>query len=353
MFEDILKKLGSYTRSTVELVLRAEKEMSGRSGEEKKEWVVNTINALVDIPFVPEWIEGAVIGYVADLTCEKLNWLSDYMFGSTVKIEPTPENVSKIASVLNAPVSAMEAARESALTIDERLEALYIQYGIKSAPEPESAKSGEKDEKAVPEPKPEVKAEPKPTPMVQVPAQPDDKWERILAFILAREGGYVNDPDDPGGETNMGITKSTLASAYAQGLVPHNSVKRLTKAEASAIYKARYYSCYGYEKFPFAPALLLTDTTVNMGRGGAASVAQKTCVSLGKPLDVDDKWGPKTQAAVEALCAADAFGPMFLAKRKNRYDDIITKKPSQEKYRKGWYNRLRLLAAAAGIKSPI
>ncbi|GHV50481.1 hypothetical protein FACS1894216_02760 [Synergistales bacterium] len=353
MFEDALVKIGSSTRSIVELVLRAEKEMGGKSGEEKKRWVVNTLNAIIDVPCVPEWIEGAVIGYVVDLTCEKVNWLTDYMFGKGTAIEPTPANAAKIASVLGAPVDALEDARLAGPSVDERLEALYIQYGIKTAGEAESAKT---EEKAAAEAAAETKAEPKAEAKAAAakPApQPDDKWERILAFILKYEGGYVNDPDDAGGETNMGITAGTLASAYAQGLVSHNSVRNLTKAEASAIYKARYYSCYGYEKFPFVTALLLTDTTVNMGRGGAAAVAQKTCVSLGHSLAVDEKWGPKTQAAVEALGGSAGFGDMFLVKRKNRCDGIIARKPSQEKFRKGWYNRLKALAEAAGVKSPV
>ena len=44
---------------------------------------------------------------------------------------------------------------------------------------------------------------------------------------------------------------------------------------------------------------------------------------------------------------------MILTKRKNYYDDIISSKPSQSKFRNGWYNRLKALAAAAGVESPV
>jgi lysozyme family protein len=184
----------------------------------------------------------------------------------------------------------------------------------------------------------------------------DNKWDKILSFILAREGGYVNDPDDKGGETNRGVTKATLATAYAQGLVSHNSVKDITKEDASKIYAARYYKNYGYDKLPFPVSLVLTDTTVNSGRGGAAWIAQRACVSLGCDLTVDGKWGPKTQAAVERLSSGGVpadLARFILVKRKNYYDDIISSNPSQEKFRTGWYNRLRALAAETGVQSPV
>jgi peptidoglycan L-alanyl-D-glutamate endopeptidase CwlK len=151
----------------------------------------------------------------------------------------------------------------------------------------------------------------------------DAQWDKILSFILKYEGGYVNDPDDAGGETNRGITKATLASAYAQGLVSHNVVKDVTREDASKIYAARYYLCYGYDKLPYEVSLVVTDTTVNSGRGGAAKVVQGALVSVGYAVTVDGKWGPKTQAALEEAVGENPAGWLaeaVLAKRKAFYD---------------------------------
>jgi lysozyme family protein len=184
---------------------------------------------------------------------------------------------------------------------------------------------------------------------------PDAQWYKILSFILKYEGGYANDPDDAGGETNRGITKATLASAYAQGLVDHNIVKNITREDASKIYAARYYLCYGYDKLPYELSLVLTDTTVHGGRGGAAKVTQGALVSMGLAIAVDGKWGPKTQAALEKAAAENPLrlAEAALVKRKAYYDAIIAAKPTQEKFRNGWYNRLKALAAEAGVKSPV
>ena len=118
-----------------------------------------------------------------------------------------------------------------------------------------------------------------------------------------------------------------------------------------------YYKNHGYDKLPFAAAFVITDTTVHCGRGGAAKIAQRALVFLGYSgysLTVDGKWGPKTQAAFEKAARSPiALAQAILVKRKNYYDDIIAAKPSQTKFRTGWYNRLKALAKAAGVQSPV
>jgi lysozyme family protein len=276
----------------------------------------------------------AVIGYFVDLAVEKLNWLTGYNFKS---VEPSEAEIDKLAETIEAPVPVVSRALSAASTVDGRINDLYERYGIAS-PAPEVSQQ-ETTHVETPAPKPIV----------------SDQWDKILSFILQYEGGYVNDPDDAGGETNRGITKATLASAYAQGLVKHNSVKDITKEDASVIYAARYYKNYGYDKLPFPVSIAVTDTTVNSGRGGAAKIVQKACRAQGKDIVVDGKWGPKTQTAVEALSAEipSQFARFILIERKNYYDGIISSKPSQAKFRNGWYNRLRALASAAGVISPV
>jgi lysozyme family protein len=345
---EFLDKVKGYV---VEWVLKVEREYLGEPGSVKREAVVNGVCALVDIPYVPAVIETpikrALVGYLVDLAVEKLNWCTGYSFAEA---EIAPETQTKLAAVIEAPVPTMAkslAAASSSSSVDDRINALYEQYGIKPAvSEPEIVKEipqQETTQAQIPVPAPAPKAE------------VSGAWDRILAFILKYEGGYVHDPDDSGGETNRGITKATLDAAYAQGLVGHNVVKNVTKEDASKIYAARYYLCYGYDKLPFPLALALTDTTVNCGRGGAAKIAQGALNALNYGLTVDGKWGPKTQSALDKA-AADSpkrLAELVLSKRKDYYGAIITAKPSQEKFRKGWYNRIKALAAEAGVGSPV
>ncbi len=82
-------------------------------------------------------------------------------------------------------------------------------------------------------------------------------FEKAVAVVLRHEGGYVNDPDDPGGETNYGISKR----AY-----PHLDIARLTVEQAKAIYRADYWERIAGDSLTsqhYANALL--DTAVNMG----------------------------------------------------------------------------------------
>lgn len=131
----------------------------------------------------------------------------------------------------------------------------------------------------------------------------DLEQEKILDFILRMEGGYVNHPSDPGGETKYGISKR----AY-----PELDIKSLTPERAKEIYKHDYYALAVNEHMTFAQAAFMMDTAVNMGIGAARRFWQ------------------------------EGGGEMksMLALRKARYEELIKKKPKLEVFRKGWMNRL-------------
>jgi lysozyme family protein len=100
---------------------------------------------------------------------------------------------------------------------------------------------------------------------------------------------------------------------------------------------------------------------VNHGGGGMAKIVQRTANTLGwknaqgLKLDVDGKFGPKTFEAIVRISEAQAanFAQELLVLRKKYYDEIITRDSSQERNKNGWYNRIRALATAAGVKSPV
>jgi lysozyme family protein len=315
--------------------------LKGKTGEEKLNIVVEKITGLIpNIPGVPDWLETpikrAALKPIVSLAVEKLNWIFGWNFKDATL---TDEQAEKLAEVIEAPEPVVAKAMASVpadAPVDVKLEALYREYKVVPI---------------TPDPLPESHLEAIATPGVESTSD----WDRSIAFVLAREGGYVNDPADKGGETNMGITAATLAGACAAGLVGHCNVKALTQDEAKKIYRANYWDRYGWGAVAWPASLCLFDATVNHGGGGMAKIAQRTANALTWKLDVDGKFGPKTLESIQRVTAADAkeYTEEFLRQRKKYYDEIIDRNNSQEKFRKGWYNRIKAIAEASGVKSPL
>ena len=93
-------------------------------------------------------------------------------------------------------------------------------------------------------------------------------FDACLRFVLQYEGGFVNHPADPGGATNLGITRATLA-AWRKRPVTVADVRALTRDEAAAIYRAKYWDAIGGDALPAGVDLLAFDIAVNMGVGRA------------------------------------------------------------------------------------
>jgi lysozyme family protein len=87
-------------------------------------------------------------------------------------------------------------------------------------------------------------------------------------MVLRHEGGYVNDPRDPGGETRFGISKR----AY-----PDVDILRLTEDEAKAIYRRDYWDKLRPDELPQELAICVFDCAVNMGRDKAIRLLQRAC----------------------------------------------------------------------------
>lgn len=94
-----------------------------------------------------------------------------------------------------------------------------------------------------------------------------------------------------------------------------------------------------------AIALLIFDSAVNHGIGGAASLVQKTLDEMGYKLDIDGKIGPKTLAALHDA-NPDKFVSTFLSVRERYYRRIVQNNPSQNRFLRGWLNRINSLKTA-------
>ncbi|MDB5649353.1 MAG: hypothetical protein JWL62_873 [Hyphomicrobiales bacterium] len=99
-------------------------------------------------------------------------------------------------------------------------------------------------------------------------------FEECLALTLAQEGGYVDHSRDPGGATNFGITRATLAAARGRPATKAD-VAALTRAEAAAIYRASYWNAVRGDDLPAGIDAALFDYAVNSGAGTAIRALQR------------------------------------------------------------------------------
>jgi len=175
--------------------------------------------------------------------------------------------------------------------------------------------------------------------------------KQIATGIVDREGGYVNDPDDPGGATNFGVTIGTLRrlgrDLTGDGKVDAADVRRLTRAQAVEIFITHYYDRPGIAKLPAPLRASVFDMYVNAG-SNAVKILQRLLREMGQEIGVDGVIGPATIAAAESAMAmapdhlADAYG----IARRNYYYHLADMRPKSRKYvrsrdggKGGWIRR--------------
>ncbi len=175
--------------------------------------------------------------------------------------------------------------------------------------------------------------------------------EQIAEEIVAREGGYVNDPDDPGGATKYGVTIHTMRrlgiDLTGDGRVTAADVRRLTREQARGIYVEHYFKRPGLAHLPAQLQATVFDMYVNSG-ANAVRILQRLLNDMGEDLVVDGQLGPMTLAAAERAAGAapehiaDAYG----IARRNYYYSIADARPASRKYARrrdggkgGWITR--------------
>ena len=151
------------------------------------------------------------------------------------------------------------------------------------------------------------------------------KFNEIIEVVLHHEGGYVNDPKDPGGETNFGIAKRSR---------PDVDIKNLTKDGAKEIYKEHYWDKNKVESLPEQLRHIFFDMCVNQGKSRGVKILQRAANAKGKNLKVDGGLGPKTIAAMDGVEL-----DRVRAYRIKYYADLVTRKPDLEKFYYGWFRR--------------
>jgi lysozyme family protein len=152
-----------------------------------------------------------------------------------------------------------------------------------------------------------------------------ENFERCFDAVVGHEGGYVDDPHDPGGETIWGITRRDHPGAWAQG--------RPTIEQAREIYRKQYWAPAGCNELPRGFDLACFDQAVNQGVRPAVMDMQK---ALG--VTIDGFVGPQTVGA-SASAGREALA-LYLAERALRY----TQTGGFDRYGRGWLKRTYLIA---------
>ncbi|MBV0911548.1 holin-associated N-acetylmuramidase [Anianabacter salinae] len=161
--------------------------------------------------------------------------------------------------------------------------------------------------------------------------------EQIADEIIAREGGFVDDADDPGGATNHGVTIGTLrrlgVDVDGDGDIDTDDVRRLTKAQARDIFVRHYFHEPRIGDLPDAVQPSVFDTFVNAG-GNAIVLLQRLLGDMGQRVSVDGVIGPQTAEAanVAAAGAPGHFVDAYGIARRNYYYSLADRRPASRKY---------------------
>lgn len=173
----------------------------------------------------------------------------------------------------------------------------------------------------------------------------------IAEEIVVREGGYVNDPDDPGGATNWGVTIHTMRrlnlDLTGDGRITPADVKRLTREQAVDIFIKHYFSRPGIAGLPKVLQASVFDMYVNAG-SNAVKILQRLLNDMGQRVSVDGVIGPKTRAAAQAAhdAAPEYMADAYAIARRNYYFRIADRRAASRKFARtraggkgGWIKR--------------
>ena len=175
--------------------------------------------------------------------------------------------------------------------------------------------------------------------------------QEIAEDIVAREGGYVNDPDDRGGATKWGVTIHTMQrlglDLTGDGVVGVSDVKALTKDKAVEIFIRHYFHRPRIDMLPWSVQASVFDMYVNAG-GNAVKILQRLLRDMGFDVSVDGALGPQTAGAAQLAADPDpeAFRDAYGVARRNYYFRLADGRPASRKYARtraggkgGWIKR--------------
>lgn len=155
-------------------------------------------------------------------------------------------------------------------------------------------------------------------------------FDRVVEQVIKLEGGFVNDPKDPGGKTKYGISHKSF---------PYINIENLTKEQAAGIYKKHYWDPHPfYKELKSAQVVLkLFLAGINMGQK-YANICMQRAVRSFKYLDADGIIGEKSLEAINNIPYKELV-PAFNSECAGRYRMLCAKNPTLKKFINGWLNR--------------
>jgi lysozyme family protein len=172
---------------------------------------------------------------------------------------------------------------------------------------------------------PTVAIPPEPTP------PPQDRFDICVAVTLSYEGGFADNPKDPGGATNYGITARALA-AYLHRAVTTDDVRDMSRDTAIAIYRANYWNAVRCQDMPAGIDGLVFDFVVNSGAAHAIPPLQTITRAAG---GADGMVGNKTIAAVD-VADLQVLAVRYTAARVS----FLEADPDFAEFGNGWMKRV-------------
>jgi lysozyme family protein len=157
----------------------------------------------------------------------------------------------------------------------------------------------------------------------------NSNWGQSFKQMLASEGGYVNHPSDPGGMTNLGVTKRVWEEWVGRES-NEKEMRSLTPEMVEPLYKRKFWDACKCDELPTGVDYLVFDFAVNAGPGRSAKILQ---TAVGVPAD--GGIGPITLAAVKAQDPTELI-QKFSDAKEDFYRSLIT----FETFGKGWLNRV-------------
>ena len=175
----------------------------------------------------------------------------------------------------------------------------------------------------------------------QPPPPPADggkaNFERAQEIVREFEGGYSDDPKDPGGATNFGITRNTLA-AWRGKPVTKADVANMSYQEAKDIYFSQYWSKSSCGMMPGPLALAVYNVAVHAGLGTAAIYLQKALNQNGASVAVDGGIGGETLGAIPKAPLSDLISDVI-----DLYDAKLRAHPNYQHFKNGFNRRVNKL----------
>jgi len=167
-------------------------------------------------------------------------------------------------------------------------------------------------------------------------------FDVFFPTLLRNEGGFVDNPADPGGATNKGVTLLTFKSCSQKLLnidPTLDNLKALTDDQAAVIYKASYWDKIHGDEFTLQElANIVFDFYVNAG-ANATKLLQNVMTAMGAAVTVDGVIGSATVKLMLGLNQIDLY-TKYKQGRKDYYVNLCNAKPTLKVFLKGWLNRV-------------